>query len=199
MLPASSPRLLFEGLGWVTRPPRPPRGEQNVRRWGVFHEGKEGPDVSGQQPGTGHLHVQWGSLRGSAVPLCECVCVCARVSMPAHSCTYVYMCIPACVHLWGCVRVRVSAHMHTRVCTRMSARVSVPAHSCTCVCVCIAACVHLWGCACVRVCTCVHANGLEGGRRPTEGPQQPLPLPRPQPLPFCTLCTLSLVFCLNCT
>ena len=36
-----------EGPGWVTRPPGPPRGEQNVRRRGIFHEGRERPDASG--------------------------------------------------------------------------------------------------------------------------------------------------------
>lgn len=126
VLPASSQRLLFEGLGWVTRPPRPPRGEQNVRRGGVFHEGKEGPDVSGQQPGTGHLHVQWGSLRGSAVPLCECMCVCV--------CTYAH----------ACVRTRVCTHVHPHTCICAYLRV------CICGCGCVCACVHVCTCMWVR-------------------------------------------------
>ena len=165
VVPASSQRLLFEGLGWVTRPPRPPRGQQNVRTRGVFREGRERPDVSGQEPGTGHLHVQWGSLRGSAEPLCECMCT--HVCMSAH--------VHVCAH--ACLRVCPCPHIH--------------AHACICACLHVCVCVHVCMHACANMCTRMWVRGRQMSH--SGGAQQPLPLPGPQPLPF--LHSLTCVLC----
>ena len=192
VVPASSQRLVSEGPGWVTRPPGPPRGEQNVRRRGIFHEGRERPDASGWQPGTGHLHVQWRSLRGSAVPLCECkcVCVCVHISAHVHTCVYICTCMPACVSMptYSCIPVYMCMYACLNVCVDM--------HVCMCAHVCM--CVHVWismcGCAGVHACVCVHVCGLGGGRRLTqEGRNSPSLPPCPQPLPF--LQSLACVLC----
>ena len=109
------------------------------------------------------------------------ICMSSGGALEGQQC----LCVNACV----CV----SAHMHTRVCAHVSACMSI--HTRVYVHTCVYASVGV--CVCVRVCTCVHACGLEGGRRPTEeGHSGPSLSPCPQPLPFCTL---SLVFCVNCT
>lgn len=123
-----------------------------------------------------------GSLRGSAVPLCECVCVCAsRVHARTfmHIRVYVHSCVCASV---GCVRwqqVCTYAHaVYTHVCIAcpclktMHMRVCV--HSCVC------ASVGVWLCACVHVCTCKWARRrqaapLKGHSSPSLSPVPSLP------------------------
>ena len=138
-----------------------------VRRRGVFCEGRERPDVSGQEPGTGHLHVQWGSLRGSAEPLCKCTCVCVYMSAHVHTC----VCAHACLHVCPCPHI----HAHACIC------------ACLHVCICVPVCMHV----CVHMCTRMWVRGRQMSH--PRGAQQPLPLPRPQPLPF--LHSLTCVLC----
>ena len=159
-------------------------------------EGKDQMPVDDSQ-GTGHLHVQWGSLRGSAVPLCECMCVCVSV----HICTCTHMC--ACVHMHVCMCVHAYLFMHTRVYVHVCMSECVCGHACLHVCTClrVCACLHLcvWMCmfACVHACVCVHVYGLGGGRRLTqEGHNSPSLPPVPNP---CLSYRVSLVFCVNCT
>ena len=125
VLPASSQRLLFEGLGWVTRPPRPPRGEQNVRR-GVssMKERKDQMSVDNSQA-QGICMSSGGALEGQQ---CFCVNACVRVS--AH------------MHTRVCTRVCTHVHPHTCICAYLRV--------CICGCVCVCACVHVCTCMWVR-------------------------------------------------
>lgn len=66
---------------------------------------------------------------------CTCVCVCDRVGVYArvymYVCVTVYTCMPACVHVYGCDRVRRYAacvHVCARVCSCAQAYVCVYIH-----------------------------------------------------------------------